>query len=41
MLSKVREILPEYYQLRGWDENGVPTEARLEKLQLVGEPVGV
>jgi aldehyde:ferredoxin oxidoreductase len=40
MLSKVREMLPEYYQLRGWDENGVPTEARLEKLQLAGELVG-
>jgi aldehyde:ferredoxin oxidoreductase len=40
MLSKVPEMLPEYYQLRGWDENGVPTEKTLERLQLVGQLVG-
>lgn len=27
-------LLPEYYSVRGWDENGVPTEATLQKLGL-------
>jgi aldehyde:ferredoxin oxidoreductase len=27
-------MLPEYYRLRGWDAQGVPTRERLEKLQL-------
>jgi aldehyde:ferredoxin oxidoreductase len=27
-------MLPEYYQLRGWDENGVPTPEKLEELGL-------
>jgi len=30
---KLAEMLPEYYSLRGWDENGVPT---LEKLAQLG-----
>jgi len=33
-LSRVPEMLPEYYKLRGWDEQGVPTKARLQELQL-------
>jgi aldehyde:ferredoxin oxidoreductase len=33
-VSKVPEMLPEYYELRGWDSNGVPTAERLQKLQL-------
>lgn len=33
-VSKVPEMLPEYYKLRGWDENGVPTKERLRELQL-------
>jgi aldehyde:ferredoxin oxidoreductase len=33
-LSHVPEMLPEYYKLRGWDENGVPTKKRLQDLQL-------
>jgi aldehyde:ferredoxin oxidoreductase len=33
-ISHVPEMLPEYYKLRGWDENGVPTKERLEDLQL-------
>ena len=33
-------MLPEYYQLRGWDENGIPTEQRLKELQLESELVG-
>jgi aldehyde:ferredoxin oxidoreductase len=28
------EMLPEYYRLRGWDENGVPTPAKLQDLGL-------
>jgi aldehyde:ferredoxin oxidoreductase len=27
-------MLKEYYELRGWDENGVPTEAKLKELGL-------
>ena len=27
-----RDALQEYYQLRGWDENGVPTEEKLAEL---------
>jgi aldehyde:ferredoxin oxidoreductase len=34
MLSRLPEMLPVYYQLRGWDENGVPTPAKLGELGL-------
>ncbi len=27
-------MLPEYYQLRGWDDNGVPTPEKLDELEL-------
>ncbi len=30
----MEKMLPEYYRLRGWDENGVPTKDTLEKLGL-------
>jgi aldehyde:ferredoxin oxidoreductase len=30
-------MLPEYYQLRGWDENGVPTPKKLAELGLEDE----
>ncbi len=30
-------MLPEYYQLRGWDENGVPTPEKLTELGLEEE----
>ena len=30
-------MLKEYYQLRGWDENGVPTPEKLKELGL--EPI--
>src|SRR5450759_173077 len=33
-LSHLDEMLPEYYGLRGWDENGVPTKAKLKQLAL-------
>jgi aldehyde:ferredoxin oxidoreductase len=34
--SKVplNQMLPKYYKLRGWDENGVPTQKTLKKLGL-------
>jgi aldehyde:ferredoxin oxidoreductase len=27
--------LREYYEIRGWDENGVPTKQKLEELGLL------
>lgn len=33
-LSKVKEIIPEYYKLRGWDAKGIPTPAGLAELGL-------
>ncbi len=34
MVNRLADMLPEYYQLRGWDEEGGPTEAKLEELGL-------
>ncbi len=34
MIRHHREFLDEYYKLRGWDENGVPTKEKLEELKL-------
>ena len=34
LVSRVPEMLPEYYKVRGWDEKGVPTAERLKELQL-------
>lgn len=31
---KLSDLLPEYYDLRGWDKEGIPTKERLEKLGL-------
>ncbi|SHJ79011.1 aldehyde:ferredoxin oxidoreductase [Anaerobranca californiensis DSM 14826] len=31
-VHKLEELLPQYYQLRGWDEEGVPKEETLAKL---------
>jgi len=31
---RLDEMLPEYYQLRGWDENGIPTPEKLAALGL-------
>ena len=31
---RLSEMLPEYYKLRGWDENGVPSEETLKRLGL-------
>jgi aldehyde:ferredoxin oxidoreductase len=33
-ISHVPEMLTAYYKLRGWDEDGVPTQERLRELQL-------
>jgi aldehyde:ferredoxin oxidoreductase len=34
---RLAEMLPEYYKLRGWDKNGVPTPEKLRQLGLVKE----
>lgn len=31
---KLQEMLPEYYKIRGWDENGIPTKEKLAQLKL-------
>jgi aldehyde:ferredoxin oxidoreductase len=33
-ISHLGDMLPEYYQLRGWDEKGVPGKAKLKELTL-------
>ena len=33
-VNRLGEMLPEYYQLRGWDEKGVPAKAKLKELAL-------
>jgi len=33
-VSKLDKMLPEYYELRGWDKDGVPTKAKLKELGL-------
>jgi aldehyde:ferredoxin oxidoreductase len=33
-LEKYNQMLDEYYELRGWDKNGVPTRKKLEELNL-------
>jgi len=34
MVAHLSEMLPEYYKLRGWDTNGVPTPEKLQELGL-------
>jgi len=34
MVNKLGEMLPEYYQLRGWSEDGVPTDETRKRLGL-------
>jgi aldehyde:ferredoxin oxidoreductase len=31
----LEEMLDEYYKIRGWDSNGIPTEETLKQLQLI------
>jgi len=33
-VCELDKMLTEYYQLRGWDENGVPTKEKLSELNL-------
>jgi len=33
-VHRLSELLPEYYELRGWDEKGVPTKKKLAELGL-------
>jgi aldehyde:ferredoxin oxidoreductase len=33
-LSRLPEMMPVYYKVRGWDENGVPTPGKLQELGL-------
>lgn len=33
-ISKLDEMLPEYYKIRGWDEKGVPAAEKLRELEL-------
>ncbi|MBW2115912.1 MAG: hypothetical protein JRH04_14030 [Deltaproteobacteria bacterium] len=37
----LERMLPEYYRLRGWDENGIPTSEKLQQLGLEKEGAGV
>jgi len=32
--SQLEHMLREYYAIRGWDENGVPTEEKIRQLKL-------
>jgi aldehyde:ferredoxin oxidoreductase len=34
MVVPLFKMLPEYYKLRGWDENGIPTPEKLKGLGL-------
>lgn len=34
-VSRLPEMLPEYYSVRGWDEKGIPTQQKLKSLGLV------
>ncbi|MGD2147776.1 MAG: aldehyde ferredoxin oxidoreductase family protein, partial [Anaerolineae bacterium] len=36
--EKFKQLVDEYYELHGWDEEGVPRPETLEKLGLEGEP---
>lgn len=33
-VSHVPEMLPKYYEIRGWDDNGIPTQEKLKELGL-------
>jgi aldehyde:ferredoxin oxidoreductase len=35
--DELDRMLEEYYSFRGWDADGVPTEATLERLGLTAE----
>ena len=31
----LNKMLDDYYQLRGWDENGIPTDEKMKELNLI------
>lgn len=33
-VARLSELLPAYYEIRGWDEKGIPTSAKLQELEL-------
>lgn len=33
-ISRLNEMLPKYYTVRGWDENGVPSDEKITELEL-------
>jgi aldehyde:ferredoxin oxidoreductase len=33
-VARLGEMLPGYYKVRGWDENGVPSAEKLKELGL-------
>jgi aldehyde:ferredoxin oxidoreductase len=35
-VAHIEELLEEYYMVRGWDEAGKPTEAKLRELGIEG-----
>ncbi|WP_337287565.1 aldehyde ferredoxin oxidoreductase C-terminal domain-containing protein, partial [Candidatus Methylomirabilis sp.] len=37
-VARLGEMLPEYYRLRGWDPQGVPTQEKLKDLGLYPAP---
>jgi aldehyde:ferredoxin oxidoreductase len=37
-ISRLQEMIQPYYTLRGWDDQGRPTEEMLHRLSLTGEP---
>ena len=40
MTNHLAEMLPEYYDLRGWDKKGVPTQKTRKRLGLSGRMYG-
>jgi len=34
-VNRLDTMLPEYYQLRGWDEKGIPTDEKLKELDII------
>jgi aldehyde:ferredoxin oxidoreductase len=34
-VCQIEEMLADYYEQRGWDKNGVPTQAKLKELDLL------
>jgi aldehyde:ferredoxin oxidoreductase len=36
-VCRLEDMLPEYYELRGWDKDGIPTADKLKELGLEGQ----